>query len=202
MSRQRPGPKTNRDLADIVGLHLATGCRIGEVLALRWEDVVDDGDRVLVTVAGTVVTPKSKGGGPTFRQPTPKSDASYRTIVLPPFAAAIARRRRELTGGSAIGGVFTTRNDTWKSPNNVRRQWRAARKGSAYEWVTPHVFRKTVATLVDKETDTKTASKLLGHGSEDVTDEFYVKKAALAPDVADILEQFAPPPVEGEEQAS
>jgi hypothetical protein len=50
---------------------------------------------------------------------------------------------------------------------NVRRQWRQARKDTGLEWVTPHPFRKTVATLIDKEADTAAADQL-GHGSKDV----------------------------------
>jgi integrase len=34
----KPGPRHNGDLADIVDLLLATGARIGEVLAVRWTD--------------------------------------------------------------------------------------------------------------------------------------------------------------------
>jgi integrase len=34
----KPGPRHTGDLADIVDLMLATGARIGEILAVRWED--------------------------------------------------------------------------------------------------------------------------------------------------------------------
>ena len=39
MTKKRSGPKPNQDMPDIVDLLLATGCRIGEVLALRWTDI-------------------------------------------------------------------------------------------------------------------------------------------------------------------
>jgi integrase len=35
----RPGPRQNLDIPDGVELLLATGMRISELLALRWEDV-------------------------------------------------------------------------------------------------------------------------------------------------------------------
>ena len=38
-AKERPGPKASSDMADIIDLMLATGARIGEVLALRWADV-------------------------------------------------------------------------------------------------------------------------------------------------------------------
>ncbi len=34
-AKQRPGPKTSSDMADIIDLMLATGARIGEILAVR-----------------------------------------------------------------------------------------------------------------------------------------------------------------------
>jgi integrase len=56
--------------------------------------------------------------------------------------------------------------------------------------VTPHTFRETVATLIDKEADTKSAAAQLGHASEDVADTYYIVKPVLAPDVSDILERL------------
>jgi len=56
--------------------------------------------------------------------------------------------------------------------------------------VTPHTFRKTVATLIDEEADTKSAAAQLGHGSEEVTETYYIDKPTLAPDNSDILEQL------------
>ncbi len=39
VNADRPGPKATGDMADIIDLMLATGCRIGEILALRWSDL-------------------------------------------------------------------------------------------------------------------------------------------------------------------
>jgi integrase-like protein len=60
----RPGPRHSGDLADIVDLLLATGARLGEVLALRWSDVNLAG-RATVTTSGTVAYVKV--AGPTGR---------------------------------------------------------------------------------------------------------------------------------------
>jgi integrase len=69
----------------------------------------------------------------------------------------------------------------------VRRQWREARKDTGLDWVTPHTFRKTVATLIDRKADTRTASEQLGHSKEDLTAAYYIDKAAIAPDVSNVL---------------
>ena len=98
--------------------------------------------------------------------------------------------RKLVAADNPHDAIFASRRGTWMSPNNMRRQWRQARAETDLEWVTPHTFRKTVATLIDKEADTKSAAAQLGHASEDVTNTYYVAKPALAPDVSDILEQL------------
>lgn len=94
--------------------------------------------------------------------------------------------------------IFASRRGTWLSPPNVRRQWRAARADTGLEWVTPHTFRKTVATLIDREASTDSAAAQLGHGSNEITKKHYIVKAALAPDSSAILEQLGGRPTSGD----
>ena len=183
----KPGPQHTGDLADIVDLMLATGARIGEILALRWEDLNLAASRPTLTICGTLVYVKGKG---LFRQEWTKSDAGYRMVVLPRFAVGMLLARKLVAAENPNDAIFASRRGTWLSPNNVRRQWRQARAETGLAWVTPHTFRKTVATLIDKEADTKTAAAQLGHASEEVTDTYYIAKPVLAPDVSDILEQL------------
>jgi integrase len=56
----RPGPRHSGDLADIVDLLLATGARLGEVLALQWSDINLAGPRATVTLSGTMVYVKGR----------------------------------------------------------------------------------------------------------------------------------------------
>jgi integrase len=166
---------------------LATGARIGEILALRWEDLDLAAERPTLTICGTLVFVKGKG---LFRQEWTKSDAGYRMIVLPRFAVGMLLARKLVAADNPHDAIFASRRGTWLSPNNVRRQWRQARTETDLGWVIPHTFRKTVATLIDKETDTKSAAAQLGHASEEVTDTYYIAKPVLAPDVSEILEQL------------
>ena len=96
--KQEPGPKASTDMADIVDLMLATGARIGEVLALRWVDVALDDTRPNLTINGTIKTEPGMG---TYRKASPKSDASLRTVVLPDFAIAVLRRRQATNSGES-----------------------------------------------------------------------------------------------------
>jgi integrase len=183
-ARPRPGPRRRPDLAHIVDVLLATGGRIGEVLALRWVDLDTAANPPRVTFSGTVVYVKGRGY---FRQGWTKSDAGYRTVTLPRFAVEVLRHRHGDRNVDPQDPIFPSRRGTWLSPHNVRRQWRQAREETSLEWVTPHTFRKTVATLLDREADTKTAAAQLGHASEDITNAYYIEKAHVAPDVSELL---------------
>lgn len=103
-----------------------------------------------------------------------------------PCHASCYAGRSNATGNP--DAIFNSRCGTWLSPHNVRRQWREARKAAGLEWVTPHTFRKTVATQLDREADTKTAAAQLGHSSEEITSTYYIEKANQALDVSDVLQ--------------
>lgn len=87
--------------------------------------------------------------------------------------------------------VFATRNGTWHQVGNIERRWRTIRADTGFEWVTPHTFRKTVATLIDRLVYSDTAARVLGHTSDAITKEFYIEKNRSAPDVTHILQSFA-----------
>jgi integrase len=140
-----------------------------------------------VTSCGTIVFVKGKGF---FRQEWTKSDAGYRTVVLPRFAVGMLMARKLTAADNPIDAIFVSRRGTWLSPHNVRRQWRQTRADTGLEWVTPHTFRKTVATLINKEANTKRAAAQLGHATEQVTKKHYIEQPAVAPDSSDILEQL------------
>jgi integrase len=132
VAKERPGPKSTGDLADIIDLMLGTGARIGEVLALRWKDI--DLAAGTVEISGTVKTETAKG---TYRKAIP----SPRTVELTTFAGAVLRRRQHSAGRNASDAVFATRNGTWHQVNNLERRWRQVRAEAGLEWVTPNNLR-------------------------------------------------------------
>lgn len=64
-------------------------------------------------------------------------------------------------------------------------------KDTGLDWVTPHTFPNTVATLIS-ERDSETASQLLGHFSPR-SPESYMSEPAIAADVARVLEKQGRP---------
>lgn len=84
------------DLPDLVAWMLATGCRIGEALALRYGSN-GDGKPILDLEAGTwevnATVVRVPGAGLTV-QPRPKTTAGWRIIALPEFAVQMLQDRR------------------------------------------------------------------------------------------------------------
>lgn len=182
----RMGPRTQAgDLFDIIDLLLATGARPAEILAVRWPDIDLEATPPTLTISGTLVY--IKGGG-IIRQPFTKTHGSYRVVTLPPFGAAIlAGMDRRLHVRDDV--IFPSDVDGYKSPNNVRRQWRKARHAAGYDWVELRTMRRTVATAIDLVNGVEDAASQLGHTSSKVTSKHYVAaKPNVAPDLTAILE--------------
>lgn len=179
------GPKRADDLLDVVDVMLGTGARIGEVLAIRWQDVDLSTAPATVTISGTLVHVKGEG---LRRQPAPKTAAGWRVVSLPRFAADVLLRRSVSAEPNPHDVVFPSTSGTLRWPNNFQRQWRDARQSAGFEWVTPHHFRKTVATIVERELGLKDASVQLGHSGTAVTQAHYVERAHRAPDVSTVLD--------------
>jgi integrase len=187
--KARPGPQPTNDLKDAVDLILGTGCRIGETGALAYSEIDLGAANPTLTVSGTIITETGVG---TFRQPWTKSSAGYRTLYLPPFAVEILLRRQVENSANPHGAVFPTRRGTWRQVSNWERMWNQVVDDTAYDWVTFHTFRKSVATLIDREVGIEAAQAQLGHDDSDITRDFYVHKASVAPDLTMYLEKFRP----------
>jgi integrase len=198
-AEKRKGPKSV-DLPDIVEMLVATGMRIGELLALRWSDIElsppparrdDEGWFPWLMVNGQVT---SKGK----RVDYGKTDAAIRPIALPDWAAALLRRRKVAQTPNDLDAVFVTRNDTWHYPTNIQGRLRHIRLLDDYadfsvlQGVTPHSFRRTVATEIDEVYDAEAAKNQLGHTSKTVTERHYINRKLVVPDYRAATERLAP----------
>lgn len=177
------GPQRGYDRVRIFDVLLATGARIGEVLALTWDDVTGlDGDGpVTVRIAHRL----DKRGR---RVPGRKSDGDPYTVRVAEFGAAALREQRAL--GIPFDPVFPTRNGTFQSEANVRSHWREIR-GEDLSWVVPHSIRKTVVTAVERSLGLEAAARQAGHGSSEITRRHYVERGVDVPDYTAALGEFS-----------
>jgi integrase len=109
-------------------------------------------------------------------------------VVLPRFGvdALMSLVDRQ----DAPGPVFTNRDGGWVSLANVRRSLRAALP-EHLAWVTPHSFRRTVATVVRNALGAEVAQRQLSHAKLATTEAHYLQRHTHGPDVRLVLEEYA-----------
>jgi integrase len=178
------------DVPALTRMMLATGCRIGEILALDWEDVdLTDG---IVQIRWTLIRVAGEG---LVRKST-KSDAGERTLRLPSWAVALLHERwmarfKKDPLTSFYGPVFANRDGGHRDPSNTSRAFREARDRAGFEWVTSHVFRKTVATLMHEDgVPDRDISDQLGHSKVSMTQDHYFGRGVVSERTAVALESI------------
>jgi integrase len=186
-----PGPPPDGQLEQIIEVMLGTSARIGEVLAIRKCDVHVTRAPSTDLISGTIVSPK---GRPTVRQPHPKTTTSTRLVSVPSFTAAALRERLVVVADEPPDHLlFFSRNHTPLTTNNVRRRLRSVLSEVGITGVSPHAFRRTVATVVDRAGGAELAAEVLGHSSSEITKKHYIEPdRTVNPLTAEILESLAP----------
>ncbi|WP_432807593.1 hypothetical protein [Nocardioides kribbensis] len=93
-----------------------------------------------------------------------------------------------------------TRNGTWHFPTNIQGRLRHIRLLDDYaalvalQDVSPHSFRRTVATEIDEVYDAEAAMNQLGHTSKVVTERHYINRRLVVPDYRAATDRLAPRP--------
>lgn len=174
----------SRDLPDLVSFLMATGLRIGEACGLTWGAI--DVEAGTVDVRTAVV--RVKGQGLVLK--TTKTDTGARTLVLPRWCVTMLRDRATRSE-SVEGGdpVFPAPLGGWRDPSNTQADLRDAFSAAGFDWVTSHVFRKTVATLMDQAgLSSRAAADQLGHANTSMTTDVYFGRKVAATGAAAVLE--------------
>lgn len=112
-------------------------------------------------------------------------------IALPSFTAEALRPRMAFMRDHSLDAlVFCSRQGTPLTTANVRRPLRKVLGDTGIEGVTPHMFRRTVATVVNEQASFNLASELLGHIDPKVTVEHYIRRTErVNPLAVELLDQ-------------
>lgn len=155
----------------VVVLMLEAGLRIGEALALRWEDVL--WNRRAIRIRRTLVRLSTTAR--TFVQESPKSKTSRRTVPLSDDAYEILRMLNLRRKSSAY--VFGRLDDPSMpySYSSVEFHTKRLCKDLVISYKGMHAFRHTFATnCYERGCDVKILSKLLGHADVAITYNIYI----------------------------
>ena len=149
----------------LMALLLLTGCRRGEVLGLRWEDIDVTSGMIHVQRNVTYVKNQPSVG-------TPKTEKGKRFIPLD--AQLLSFLTPVQTTGYIIGG-----GDMPISRMSFRRQWERIEKNVNLHRATSHVFRHSYLTmLAGTGVDVKTLQTIGGHADIQTTMNRYVHPVA------------------------
>jgi len=147
-----------------------TGMRLGEICALKWEDV--DWERAAVRISRTAQRVCRLEGGTILRIGTPKSHRSGRVVPLPAFLIELLKAR--LADAQDSDFIFG-KSSRPAEPRNLQRRFQTLLKSIGITKAHFHTLRHTFASrLIELGVDIKTVSALLGHSSVRTTLDFYV----------------------------
>ncbi|MBB5790762.1 site-specific integrase [Jiangella mangrovi] len=184
LSALRADPQAVRkDLPDLTLFMLGTGVRIGESLAVLWEQIDLQSEEVAIT--HTVIRVRGQG----LIRKTTKSAAGVRTLALPPTLVFMLRRRF-VPGTQLERPVFPDSIRGLRDPSNVRRDIRHARGEDALAWLTSHAFRKTTATVLDAAGHSaRQVADQLGQARVSITQDHYLARRVRNPHAAEVIDQ-------------
>lgn len=166
----------NTQFDRIIKVLLYTGMRVGECLALRWQDI--DFENRTIHIENTL----TNIGGKRWLQP-PKTKTSNRYIALSDILIHIFIEQRKFDDEkiSRLGSlykksemVFTSDKGNYIDRSALNTRFRKFIKGADFDFITLHSLRHCNATLlINSGIDIKIVSELLGHSDVGTTANVY-----------------------------
>lgn len=158
-----------------------TGCRIGELLALTYDDITKDGLKINKQLGETMDFDENGKMISGYAITSPKSAKSVRTIPLNPIVLRELEihkawhKKEMLANGYRTKYVFTASNGEFYYQRNIRRALKRYYDRIGVEEKGVHTYRHTFGTnLCKKGVPIQTASALLGHEDINTTARYYV----------------------------
>ena len=149
-----------------------TGLRIGEICALRWEDISFSDQSIYIHhTLQRIQMHRGHGAKTEVVVTTPKSSCSIRKIPLPDEILEILVLNKKVSSG------YVLTNDEYKfiEPRTMQNKFKKILKAVGIENANFHALRHTFATrCVELGFDVKSLSEILGHATVNITMNRYV----------------------------
>lgn len=153
---------------------LYTGLRIGELCALKWEniDIKNKKIKIKKTINRIKDTDNKSKNKTTIIIDDPKSISSIREIPIPKFILPILK---EFGKNVSENSFLITGNDKFIETRTYFNHYKKVLKNINLKSYNFHALRHTFATrCIENGCDPKTLSEILGHSSVKITLERYV----------------------------
>ena len=170
------------DCYEFYFLEITTGLRLGEILALEWEDLDEENKTIRVNKQ----VRRSKNG---LEVSTPKTQASIRTISI---SDECLRLLKGLKSRMPVGTKLmfpSPVSGTYYDPKTVTHRLHRIQKRAGVPLIRFHDLRHSFATLsIEQGMDIKTISHMLGHTDAGFTMNTYMHVTdAMQQNVADTM---------------
>lgn len=151
---------------------LFTGLRVGEICALRWEDISYSDQSIYIHhTLQRIQINQDHGAKTKVVVTTPKSTCSIRKIPLPDEISKIL----VLNQKSSSGYLLTNDNYKFVEPRTMQNKFKKILNDAGIENANFHALRHTFATrCVELGFDVKSLSEILGHATVNITMNRYV----------------------------
>jgi len=156
-----------------------TGLRLGEVLALTWDDY--DAEKKTISITKDVVEYKDTKTNKTVTkiQTSPKTSSSRRVLALNDTAVDALNKIKERSFNPNSKYIVANRNKDgnkeYVAPSNFRNAFKRFCNYAGIEYKGFHALRHTFASMMfSQKIDVKYISMWLGHSSVQVTYDIYV----------------------------
>lgn len=160
---------------------LSTGLRLGELLALTWNDIDLSTAEVSVDKSVKLVGIPDKEGNKEYKTivQEPKTKSSIRTVPIPDVALNVLKQHKKLQLEERVkaGEVYINNNIVFANPiggytneSNLRRKYKRLLAEAKIKEVKFHSLRHTYATtLFIKDVSPKVVQALMGHSDISTT---------------------------------
>lgn len=163
-------------LRTMMYLFMVTGCRRGEIMALKWSKVDYQMGQITVDASLSYLPDRGIYEGPT-------KTGNVRYIAIPQEVMQLLKQyqrwqtEQRLKVGDQwhdTGYIFTRWNGEPQNPTNVNTIMAKFCKRHRLPPIHPHIFRHTAASImIARGVDILTVSKMLGHSSTSMTLDVY-----------------------------
>ena len=172
----------NHRLRLLVILAVNTGCRIGELLAITFDDIRDG--KLYISKQLVELSDSGTSSYQQYIEDT-KSSASNRVIPLSEKVVEeiekhrVWQRKEMLQNGYRTQYLFTTSNGTWYYKRNIRRALNRFYRRVDVPAHKFHAFRHTFGTNLSRAgVSIEETAKLMGHSDIQITAKYYINISA------------------------